>query len=220
MWNSSRRCPCPPDNMALRTVGCRQSDMRRSQWDKRCVLSDVSFECSAIIRPGRVDTLIAAGHTKYGTDAMDFDPVCVDDRRIVVHGAGDRGGEGARRACQLDVRGCDRTCLLERMGRVHTACDYSGETVPVDGAEVCLSYSNPRTHVTHDGSPGIYHRILCEPWTSGTAFSHNRPWCTTPSSDVHRQCCIDEPHRRAYVLVSCGTVSVDPLLPGRNGAPD
>ena len=53
-----------------------------------------------------------------------------------------------------------------------------------------------------------------------TPFSHNRSWCTTPSSDVHRQCCVDEPHWRAYVLVSCGTVSVDPLLPGRYGAPD
>src|SRR4051812_32708234 len=43
------------------------------------VLSDVSFEGSAIIRAGGVDTPIAAGHTKYGTDEMDFDPVCVDD---------------------------------------------------------------------------------------------------------------------------------------------
>src|SRR5262249_41847636 len=34
----------------------------------------------------RVDTPIAAGHTRYGTDEMDFDPVCVDDCRTVVHG--------------------------------------------------------------------------------------------------------------------------------------
>ena len=51
---------------------------------------------------------------------MDFDPVCVDDCRTVVHGAGDRGGEGSRRARQLGDRGCDRTRLLERMGGVHT----------------------------------------------------------------------------------------------------
>src|SRR6267143_6297584 len=32
----------------------------------------------------RIDTPIAAGHTRYGTDEMDFDPVCVDDCRTVV----------------------------------------------------------------------------------------------------------------------------------------
>src|SRR5262252_2093711 len=48
------------------------------------VLNDVSFEGSAIIRPGEVDTPIARGHTRYGTDEMDFDPVCVDDRRTVI----------------------------------------------------------------------------------------------------------------------------------------
>src|SRR5215471_3017202 len=83
---------------------------------------------------------------------MDFDPVCVDDCRTVVHGAGDRGGEGSRRARQLGARGCDRTRLLERMGGVHTACDCSGETVPVDGAEVCISYSHPHNRVVPDGS--------------------------------------------------------------------
>src|SRR5215475_9358817 len=150
---------------------------------------------------------------------MDLDPVCVDDCRTAVHRAGDRAGEGSRRARQLDVR-CDRVGLLVRMGGVHTACDWSGQTVPVDGAEVCISYSDPHSRVVPDGSPGICHRILSEPWTSGTPFSHNRSWFTTPSSHVHRQCCIDEPHRRAYVLVSCRTVSVDPLLPGRYGAPD
>src|ERR1700722_35708 len=118
---------------------------------------------------------------------MDFDPVCVDDCRTVVHGAGDRGGEGSRRARQLGACGCDRTHLLERMGGLHTACDCSGETVPVDGAEVYISYSDPHYRVVPDGSPGICHRILSEPWTSGTPFSHNRSWCTTPSSDVHRQ---------------------------------
>jgi len=44
---------------------------------------------------------------------------------------------------QLGDRGCARTCLLVRMGGVHTACDWSGQTVPVDGAEVCTSYSDP-----------------------------------------------------------------------------
>src|SRR5215469_12213749 len=145
---------------------------------------------------------------------MDFDPVCVDDYRTVVHGAADRGGEGSRRARELGVRRYDRTRLLERMGGVHTAGHCSGETVPVDGAEVCISYSDPHNGVVPDGSPGICHRILSEPWTSGTPFSHKRSWSTTPSSDVHRQCGIDEPHRRAYVLVSCRTVSVDPLLRG------
>src|ERR1700739_4064299 len=73
---------------------------------------------------------------------MDFDPVCVDDCRTVVHRAGDRGGERSRRARQLGDRGCDRTRLLERMGGVHTACGCSGQTVPVDGPEVCISYSD------------------------------------------------------------------------------
>src|SRR5262249_8924247 len=114
----------------------------------------------------------------------------------------------------------DRTRLLERMGGVHTACDCSGETVPVDGAYVCISYSDPHNRVVPDGSHGICHRILSEPRTSGTPFSHNRSWCTTPSSHVHRQCCIDEPHRRAHVLVSRGTLSVDPFLPSRYGAAD
>ena len=31
----------------------------------------------------------------------------------------------------------DRTRLLVRMGGVHTACDWRGQAVPVDGAEVC-----------------------------------------------------------------------------------
>ncbi len=51
-------------------------------------------------------------------------------------------------------------------------------------------------------------------------FRTYRSWCAAPSPDVHSQCSIYELHWRAYVLVSCGTVSVDPLLPGRYGAPD
>src|SRR6266478_5444780 len=137
------------------------------------VLSDVSFEGSAIIRAGGVDTPIAAGHTKYGTDEMDFDPVCVDDCRTVVCRAQDRGGECTGYARQLGDRGCARTGLLVRMGGVHTACDWSGQTVPVDGAEVCTSYSDPHNHVAHDGSSGICHRILSGPWTSAVSFSHN-----------------------------------------------
>src|SRR5215467_14434079 len=82
---------------------------------------------------------------------MDLDPVCVDDCRTAVHRAGDRAGEGSRRARQLDVR-CDRVGLLVRMGGVHTACDCSGQTVPVDGAEVRTSYSGPHNRVTPDGS--------------------------------------------------------------------
>jgi hypothetical protein len=137
------------------------------------VLSDVSFEGSAIIRAGGVDTPIAAGHTRYGTDEMDFDPVCVDDCRTVVCRAQDRAGEGTGYPRQLGDRGCARTCLLVRMGGVHTACDWSGQTVPVNGVEVCTSYSDPHNHIAHDGSPGICHRILSEPWTSAVSFSHN-----------------------------------------------
>src|SRR5580704_18948730 len=103
---------------------------------------------------------------------MDFDPVCVDDCRTVVHGAGDRRGEGSRRARQLGARGCDRTRLLERMGGIHTACDCSGETVPVDGAEVYISYSDPHNRVVPGGSSGICHCILSEPWTSAVTSWH------------------------------------------------
>src|SRR5215471_6492143 len=151
---------------------------------------------------------------------MDLDPVCVDDCRTVVRRAQDRGGEGTEFARQLGDRGCARTCLLVRVGGVHTACDWSSQTVPVDGAEVCTSYSDPHNRVAPDGSPSICHRILSEQWTSAVTFSHNRSWCAAPSPDLHRQCCIYEPHWPAYVLVGCGTISVDPLLPGRDGAPD
>ena len=87
------------------------------------VLSDVSFEASAIIRAGRFDTPIAAAHTRYGTDEMDFDRVCVDDCRTVVCRAQDRAGEVNGHLCQLGDPGCARTCLLVRMGGVHPACD-------------------------------------------------------------------------------------------------
>src|SRR5258706_30072 len=85
---------------------------------------------------------------------MDFDPVCVDDCRTVICCAQDHGREGTGYARQLDDRGCARNCLLVRMGGVHTACDWSGQTVPVDGTEVCSSYSDPHNHVLPDGSPG------------------------------------------------------------------
>src|SRR5438309_9946447 len=174
----------------------------------------------AIIRAGRVDTPIAAGHTRYGTEEMDFDPVCVDDCRTVVCRAQVGGGEGTGYARQLGDRGCARICLLVRMGGVHTACDWSGQTVPVDGAEVCTSYRDPHNRVLPDGSPGSDHRILSQPWTSAVISSHNRSWCATPSPDVHSQCSVDELHWRAYILVSCGAVSVGPLLPGCYGASD
>src|SRR3954465_13612730 len=97
------------EHTPLRTSVCRKSDMRRREWDKRSVRRDVSFEAPAIIRAGGVDTPIAAGHTRYGTEEMDFDPVCVDDCRTVVHGAGDRGGEGSRRARPLGAPGGGQT---------------------------------------------------------------------------------------------------------------
>src|SRR5262250_2489326 len=60
-----------------------------------------------------------------------------------------------------------------RMGGVHTAYDSSGQTVPVDGATVCTSHSDPHNHVAHDGSPGICYRIFSEPRTSAVSSSHN-----------------------------------------------
>src|SRR5690349_9363618 len=212
----SRRCACS------RTI-CREEPVFAGK-----VISGVRNETSGQGWPSkvsynpcrRVESPIAAGHTRYGSDEMDSDSVCVDDCRTVVHGAADRRGEGSRRARQLGVSGCDRTRLLERMGGVHTACYCSGETVPVDGAEVCISNSDPHNRVVPDGSLGVSYRILSEPWTSGTPFSHDRSWCTTPSPHVYRQCCIYEPHRRDHVLACFGTVPVDSLLPGRYGAPD
>src|SRR3954447_7278119 len=103
---------------------------------------------------------------------MDFDPVRVDDRRIVVCRAQDHGGEGAGYTHQLGSCGCARNCLLVYMGGVHTTGDWSCQTVPVDRAEICISHSDPHNHVAHDGSPGSSHRILSKPCTSAVSFSH------------------------------------------------
>ena len=147
--------------------------MRRREWDKRLgrAASDVSLKVRYNVQ--EVDTPIAAGHTRYGTDEMDFDPVCVDDCRTVVRRAQDRGDEGTGFARQLDDRGWGRTYLLVRVGGLHTACDWSGQTVAVDRAEVCTSYRDPHNHVAHDGSPGIVIEYFLEPRTSAIGFSHN-----------------------------------------------
>src|SRR3984885_13048663 len=151
---------------------------------------------------------------------MDLDLVCVDDGRAVVCRAQNRAGEGRGYAHQVGDRECARTCLVVRMGGVHTACDGSGQTVPIDGAEVCTSYSDPHNHVAHDRSPGIRHRIPSEPGTSALSLSHHWSWRAPISPAVRRQCSTYELYRHAYVLASCGLVSVDPLLPGCYGAPD
>jgi hypothetical protein len=150
---------------------------------------------------------------------MDLDLVCVDDGRAVVRRTQNRAGEG-RGYARLGDRECARTCLVVRMGGVHTACDGSCQTVPVDGAEARTSHSDPHNHVAHDGSPGICHRLLSEPWTSAVSFSHHWSWRAPISLAVRSQCSLYELYRHAYVLVNCGTVSVDPLLPGCYGAPD
>src|ERR1700747_972053 len=181
------------------------------------VLVDVSF---AIILCRRLDTPIAAGNTRYGTDEMDFDPVCVDDCRTVVCRAQDRAGEGTGYPRQLGDHRCARSYLLVRMGGVHSACDWSSQTVPVDGAKVCTPYSDPPHRVAHDGSPGSCHRILSEPRTCAIRFSHNGSRRAAPSTAVRSQCSIYELYWRAYLLVIYGFVSVDPLLPCRYGAPD
>src|ERR1700722_3146665 len=151
---------------------------------------------------------------------MDFDPVRMDDGRTVVCRTTYRGGEGTGGASQLGDRGCARTSLVVCMGGVHTACDGSCQTVPVDGAEGRTSHSDPHNHVAHDGSPGICHPILSEPWTSAISFSHNWSWRAPISLAVRSQRSIYDFYWHAYVLVSCGLVSVDPLLPGCYGAPD
>src|SRR6202167_3351508 len=137
------------------------------------VLRDVSFDATAIIRAGG-STPIATSHARQGTEEMDFDPVWVDDCGAVVCRATDRGGKGAGFAGSLGDRGCARTCRLVHMGGVHTACDRSCQTVPVDGAEACTSHSAPHNRVAHNGSPGIGHPILSESWTSPVCFSHHR----------------------------------------------
>src|ERR1700685_1999148 len=48
---------------------------------------------SAIIRAGEVVTPSAPGHTRYGTEEMDFDPVCLDDCRTVICREQDCAGE-------------------------------------------------------------------------------------------------------------------------------
>src|SRR5208337_4392145 len=106
------------------------------------------------------------------------------------------------------------------MGGVHTACDGSCQTVPLDGAEARTSHSDPHNHVARDGSPGICHRLLSEPWTSAVSFSHHWSWRAPISLAVRGRCSLYELYRHPYVLVSCGLVSGDALLPGRAGAPD
>src|SRR5258705_3932835 len=103
---------------------------------------------------------------------MDFDPVCVDDCRTAICRAQDHGREGTGYARQLGDRGCARICLLVRMGGVHTACDWSGQTVPVDGAEVCTSYIDPHNHDLSDVSSWSDLRILSLSCTSPVSVSH------------------------------------------------
>ena len=151
---------------------------------------------------------------------MDFDPVRMDDGRTVVCRTTDRGEQGRGCARQLGDRECARACLVVRMGGVHTACDGSCQTVPVEGAEGRASHSDPHNHVAHDGSRGICHPILSEPWTSPVCFSHH--WsCRAPLSLVVRsRCSFHELYRHTHILVSGGLVPVDALLPGCYGAPD
>ena len=104
---------------------------------------------------------------------MDFDPVRMDDGRTVVCRTTDRGAEGRRYARQLGDRGCTRTSLVVRMGGVHAACDWSGQTVPPDGTEVCTPHSDSRNYLAHDGSRRICHAILSESCTSALSFSHH-----------------------------------------------
>src|ERR1700679_3738327 len=98
------------------------------------VLRDASFDATAIIRAGG-STPIATSHARQGTEEMDLDPVRMDDGRTVVCRARDRGGESTGCAGTLGDRGRARACLVVCMGCVHTACDGSCQTVPVDGAE-------------------------------------------------------------------------------------
>ena len=151
---------------------------------------------------------------------MDFGPVRMDDDRTVVCRTTDRVRQGTGCARQLGDRDCARTCRLVHMGGVHTACDRSCQTVPVDGAEGRTSHSDPHNHVAHDGSRGICHRILSEPWTSALSLSHHWSWRAPISFAVRSRCSIYELYRHADVLVSCGFVSVDLLLPGCYGTPD
>src|SRR6516165_7654609 len=151
--------PAPGLMCSWRCSRSRNNMQRKNQCLQEKVTSGVRNETSGQSWPlkvsynpcRRVDTPFAAGHTRYGTDEMDFDPVCVDDCGTVVCRAQDRAGEGTGYPRQLGDRECARTYLLVRLGGVHTACDWSGQTVPVDGAKVCSSYGDPHNHVAHDG---------------------------------------------------------------------
>ncbi len=43
---------------------------------------------------------------------------------------------------------------------------------PLTGPRFVRSYSDPHNRVAHHGSPGSSHRIRSEPWTSAVSFSH------------------------------------------------
>src|ERR1700678_1938303 len=109
---------------------------------------------------------------------------------------------------------------MVHMGGVHTACDRSCQTLPVDGAEACTSHSAPHNRVAHDGSPGIGHPILSEPWTSPVCFSHHWSWRGPLSLVARSRCSFHELYRHTHILVSGGLVPVDALLPDCDGAPD
>src|SRR5271165_1874514 len=123
---------------------------------------------------------------------MDFDPVRMDDGWTVVCRTQDRAGQGTGHPRQLGDRECARICLVVRMGGVHTADDWSGQAVTVDGAEAYTSYSDPHNRVDHDGSLGICHRLFSEPWTSPVCFSHHWSWRASISFAVRRSCSIYE----------------------------
>src|SRR5580704_13426760 len=126
-----------------------------------------------LANPDRCTGEIALPRELGALDGPVLGDVCVEGCRTVVCRAQDRAGEVNGYPRQLGDRGCARTCLLVRMGGVHTACDWPGQTVPVDGAEVCTSHSDPHHHVAHHGSPGSCHRIFTEQRTSAVRLSHN-----------------------------------------------
>jgi len=134
------------------------------------VLSDVSFEGSAIIRAGgSTHALLQAtpdmGRTRWILIlcAWTIVGLLFAVRRIVLV-------EVQGTHVSWVIAGAPELGLLVRMGGVHTACDWSGQTVPVDRAEVSISYSDPHNHVAHNGSPGSRHRILSEPRTCAFQF--------------------------------------------------
>src|SRR5260221_14055306 len=99
------------------------------------------------------------------------------------------------------------------MGGVHTACDWSGQTVPVDGAEVCTSYSDPHNHVAHDGSPGISHRILPPPPPPAPSFPHNCSSRAPPSPALPSHPSTYALYCHPSPLASSRLPSPHPLLP-------